>query len=64
MDGDIDGTDAQVDDALSLPLRQIGEGNVVALKEAETGVVVLKIQGLAHARRHLIHEAENAVIGA
>ena len=64
VDGHIDGTDAQVNDALRLPLGEVGEGDVVALQEAEAGVVILKIQGLAHARGHLIHEAEDAVVGA
>jgi len=43
VNGDIDGADAQVNDALSLPLREIGEGDVVALEEAEPGIVVLKV---------------------
>ena len=64
MDGDVDGADAQVDDALGLPVRQVGQGDVVPLEEAEPGVVVLEIQGLAHTGRHLIHEAEDAVVGA
>ena len=64
MDRDIDGADTQVNDALGLPLGEISEGDIVALEEAEPGIVVLKVQGLAHARGHLIHEAEDAVVGA
>ena len=64
MDGDVDGADVQVNDALGLPLRQVRQGDVVTQQEAEPGVVVLEVQGGAHARRHLVHEAEDAVVGA
>ena len=43
VNGDIDGADAQVNDALSLPLCEIGEGDIVALEEAEPGVIILKV---------------------
>ena len=64
VDGDVDGADVQVDNALCLPLRQVGQGDVVAQQEAQPGVVVLEVQRGAHARRHLVHEAEQAVVGA
>ena len=64
VNGDVDGADAQVDDPLGLPLRQVGQGDIVALQKAQPGVVVLKIQGLPHTGGHLVHEAEDAVVGA
>ena len=64
VDGDVDGADVQIGDALGLPLRQVRQGDVVAQQEAEPRIVVLEVQGRAHSRRHLIHKAENAVIGA
>ena len=64
VDGDVDGADAQVDDPLGLPLRQVGQGDVVPLEKAQPGVVVLEIQGLSHTGGHLVHKAENAVVGA
>ena len=64
VDGDVDGADVQVDDALRLALRQVRQGNVVAQQEAEPRIVVLEVERLAHTRRHLIHEAEHAVVGA
>ena len=64
VDGDVDGADAQINDALSLPLRQIGEGDIVALQKAQPGIVVLKIEGLAHTGGHLVHKAEHTVVGA
>jgi len=64
VDGDVDGADVQVDDALGLPLRQVGQGDVVAQQEAEPRIVVLEVQRGAHAGGHLVHEAEDAVVGA
>ena len=64
VDGDIDGGDMQVNNTLRLPLGQIGQGDVVAQKKAQTGVIVLEIERLAHVGRHLIHKAEDAVVGA
>ena len=34
------------------------------LQEGQTRIVILKIQGGTHSRRHLIDEAENAVVAA
>ena len=64
VDGHIDGTDVQVDDPLGLPFREIGQGGIVAQQKAEPFVVVLDIQGRPHIGRHLIHEAEQTVVGA
>ena len=64
VDGHVDGADVQVDDPLCLPLREVGQGGVVAQQEAEPLVVVLDVQGRPHIGRHLIHEAEQAVVGA
>ena len=64
MDGDIDGADVEVDDPLCFTLGKVGEGGIVAQKEAHALVVVLDVQGGAHIGRHLIHEAEHAVVGA
>ena len=64
VNGDVNGADVQVDDALGLPLRQVRQGDVVAQQKAEPRIVILEVQGGAHPRRHLIHETENAVVGA
>ena len=64
MDGDIDGTDVQVNNPLCLTLGKVGEGGIVAQKEAHALVVILDVQGGAHMGGHLIHEAEHAVVGA
>ena len=61
---DVDRTDVQVDDALNLSLREIGERDVVAQKKAKTRVVVFEIHRRAHAGRQLVDEAENTVVGA
>ena len=64
VDGHIDGADVQVDDPLGLPFREIGQGGIVAQQKAEPLVIVLDIQGRPHIGRHLIHEAEQTVVGA
>ena len=64
MDGDVDGADAQLNNPPHLPVRQVGEGDIIAHQEAQPGVVVLEIEGVPAAGGHLVHEAEQAVIGA
>ena len=49
--------------ALHVPLRKICHCNVVPVKEGEAGIVILKIDGLAHTLRVLINEAEDAAVG-
>lgn len=53
----------QVDDALHLPLGEVGQGQVVAHQKGQPGVVILEIEALPHPRRHLVHKAEDAVVG-
>mgnify|MGYP000479919929 CR=1 FL=1 len=38
--------------------------NIISLQEGQTRIVILKIQGIPHALRHLIDKAENTVIAA
>ena len=64
VDRHIDGGDAQVDDPLDLPLGEVGQGEVIPHEKAEPGVVVLEVQALPHPLGHLVHKAENAVVGA
>ena len=64
MDGDIDGADAQVDDPLDLPWGEVGEGDIVAHEEAEPGIVILEVEGIPAPGGHLVHEAEQTVVGA
>ena len=64
VDGDVDGADPQFHDPRDLPVGEVGEGDIIAHQEAQTGVVVLKIQGGAQVGGHLVHEAEQAVVGA
>ena len=51
------------DDAVGILVAQIGHGDIVAQQEGQTGIVVLKIQALAHALGQLIDEAEDAPVG-
>ena len=63
MDGDVQRADAQIADALQLPLGEVGEGDVVPLQKAEAGVIVFKIQGLPQPPGELVDEAEDTVVG-
>ena len=64
VDGDVDGADVQVDDALRLALGEVREGDIVAEQEGKARVVVLEIERLTHAGGHLVDEAEDAVVRA
>jgi len=50
--------------ALNFPFAYVGEGDIIAEKEGQPGVVILEIQALAHSRRHLVDKAEHALIFA
>ena len=64
LHGNVDGADAQGHDPLQLPGREIRQGDIIPLEEAETGVVILEIQGLPHPPGQLIDEAEHAFVHA
>ena len=64
VDRDIDGADVHFDDAGDVLIGHIGEGDIAAEQEAHAAVVILKVEGFAHALGQLIDEAENALIGA
>ena len=58
----VDGSQLHTDDSLYVPLLHIGQGNVISLQERKPGIVVLKIQGLPHSRRHLVNKAQVIII--
>src|SRR5688500_16625355 len=49
---------------LELLLAHVGQRHVVTVQKAEAEVVVHQVQRLAHAFRHLVNEAENALVVA
>ena len=51
-------------DALPIRLRQVGEGEIGAIKETETEVVILQVEAVPVAGRLLIDEAKRAVVVA
>ena len=61
---DIEGREAEVDDALDLAVREVGQRDVVAVEERQPVVVVLDVEALAEALRQLVDEAEHALVGA
>ena len=64
MDGDVDGRDVHLDDAVDLVVLHIGHGDIVAEQEGQPLVVVLEVEALPHPRRELVDEAEHTVVGA
>ena len=64
MHRDEDGADVHLDDALHLPLGEVGHGDVVAEQKGQALVVVLEIQAFAQAAGQLVDEAEHAVVVA
>ena len=64
MNGNVYRRKTHFDDAVDIFLLKICKGYIVSEKESETGVIVFKIKGLSHSRRHLVDEAENAFVFA
>ena len=62
LHGNIDRRQMESDDPLNILILHICQGDVVSLKERKSGIVILKIERLAHSRRHLVDEAEDTVI--
>ena len=52
------------DNPVDIVVAHVGQCNIVSLQEGQTRIVILKIQGGTHSRRHLIDETENAVVAA
>ena len=64
VDRDVDGAHMELRDAPQLPLREVGECDVVPGKEAQPGVIILEIQRLPHPGGKLVHKAEQAAVAA
>ena len=60
----VDRRQLKINDTLDVMLFHVGQRHIVSLKEGKTGIIVLKIKGFAHARRHLVNETENAFVAA
>ena len=50
------------DDPVNVMIRHVGQCDIVSLQKAEPRVIVMKIQGIPHPRRHLINKAEDAAV--
>ena len=64
VDGNIDRHDVIADDAFLFLWAQIRQRDVIAVEKGHPFVVVFDVERVPHARRHLIDEAEDALIGA
>ena len=52
-----------LNDAVDLPLAEVGKCDIVAKQEGEPLIIILEIQGLPHTRGELVDKAEHAVVG-
>ena len=64
VDGDVEGGEMLLDDALEGRLVEIGEGDVVAVEERQPEVVILDVEAPPHPLRQLVDEAKHALVGA
>ena len=64
MDGDIQRGSLTPENTRKLGVIHIGKGDIIAHHHGKAPVIVLDIEGAAHARRHLVDEAEHAPVGA
>ncbi len=64
MHGNIDRLQAVSDDSLDIILLHIGQCNIISLQKRKPGIIVLKIQRIAHSFRHLIDKTKDAFIPA
>src|SRR5581483_7038068 len=64
VDRDVERREPELQDALDLALREVGQRDVVAVQEGEAVVVVLDVEALAEPSRQLVDEAEHALVGA
>ena len=53
-----------LNDALDLALADVGECDVISVKEGKARIIVLEIAGFAHSGRVLVDEAEDAFVFA
>ena len=52
------------DDTLNVMVAHICQRNVISLQERQPGIVIFKIERLAHSLWHLVDKAENTFISA
>ena len=51
----IDRRKLHLDYTLYIPVAHIGQRNIISLQERQSGIIILKIQGFPHSRRHLVY---------
>ena len=64
VDGDVQRTDPAAQYAVELPVGDVRHRDEVAHHQRQPPVVVLHVEGAAQVRRHLVDEAEDAVVRA
>ncbi len=64
MDGDINGGQLKPDNPVNVLFFHIGKGYIISLEKAEPGIIIFKIEGIPHTRRHLVNKTENTFVAA
>ena len=64
LEGDVDGGQPVTTDSVNIVLRHICQRHIIPLQEGKSGIIILKIQGFSHPRRHLVNKTEDALIMA
>ncbi len=64
LNGNINRRQMIPNDSRKIMLLHICQCNIISLKKRQSRIVILKIKRISHSRRHLIDEAENALVGA
>ena len=62
MERNIQRADSAANDAIQLPLVQIGQGHIIPHHKRHAPVVILDVQAASAAFGHLVDEAKHAVI--
>ena len=53
-----------MNDPVNIMVTHIGKCHIIPLKKRKTGIIIFKIEGFPHTRRHLVNETKNALIAA
>ena len=62
MKGNINRFQMVPDDPVNVMIAHIGKRNIISLQERKARVVILEIESVSHAFRHLINKTENALV--
>ena len=64
MNGDIQRRNAQFAYTVEFRIIDVCQRHVISVYQRKAEIVILEIKGITHRRRHLVYEAENALVFA